>query len=287
VLVLEVGMGGRLDAVNAFDADCAIVTSIGLDHMDYLGATREAIGYEKAGIFRAGKPAVLADAAPPASVQAHAQTIGARLQRSGHEFGFEAAPDQWLYWGPSGRKTGLPYPTLRGRMQLLNASAAVAALDTLQQRLPVSPQQLLRGLTDVALPGRFQVLPGRPAVVLDVGHNPHAAAVLADNLADMGSYSRTWAVFGMLRDKDIAGVVRLLTGCVDQWLVCTLPPPRGAWAAELALALRQAGVDAVREFENPAAAYAEARGEAAESDRIIVFGSFHTVAEIIAVLEHA
>jgi dihydrofolate synthase / folylpolyglutamate synthase len=287
VLVLEVGMGGRLDAVNAFDADCAIVTSIGLDHMDYLGATREAIGYEKAGIFRAGKPAVLTDPAPPASVLAHAHAIGARLLRIGQEFGCEAEPDQWLFWGPAGRKSGLAFPTLRGRIQLLNASAALAALDALQRRLPVSPRHLRRGLAEAGLPGRFQVLPGRPAVVLDVGHNPHAAAVMADNLSDMGSYSRTWAVFGMLRDKDIAGVVSLLTRCVDQWFVCTLPPPRGARAAELAQALRQAGVDAVREFENPAAAYAAARGEAAESDRIIVFGSFHTVAEIIAALKQS
>jgi len=287
VLVLEVGMGGRLDAVNAFDADCAIVTSIGLDHMDYLGATREAIGYEKAGIFRAGKPAVLADPAPPASVLAQAQAIGARLLRIGQEFGCEAEPDQWLFWGPAGRKSGLAYPALYGRIQLLNASAALAALDALQQRLPVSPQHLRRGLAEVGLPGRFQVLPGRPAVVLDVGHNPHAAAVLADNLSDLGPCSRTWAVFGMLRDKDIAGVVSLLTGRVDQWLVCTLPPPRGARAAELAQVLRQAGVDAVREFENPAAAYTAACAEAAESDRIIVFGSFHTVAEVIAAREQS
>jgi dihydrofolate synthase / folylpolyglutamate synthase len=287
VLVLEVGMGGRLDAVNAFDADCAIVTSIGLDHMDYLGATREAIGYEKAGIFRAGKPAVLADPAPPASVLAHAQAIGARLLRIGQEFGCEAEPDQWLFWGPAGRKSGLAYPALRGRIQLQNASAALAALEALQQRLPMSPQHLRQGLAEVGLPGRFQVLPGRPAVVLDVGHNPQAAAVLADNLSDMGPCARTWAVFGMLRDKDIAGVVSLLTGQMDQWLVCTLPPPRGARAAELSQALRRVGVDAVREFENPAAAYAAARGEAAESDRIIVFGSFHTVAEVIAAREQS
>jgi len=287
VLVLEVGMGGRLDAVNAFDADCAIVTSVGLDHMEYLGATREAIGYEKAGIFRAGKPAVLADPAPPASVLAHAHTIGASLLRIGQDFGCEAESDQWSFWGPAGRKSGLPLPMLRGRIQLLNASAALAALDALQQRLPVSPQHLQRGLAEVYLPGRFQLLPGRPAVVLDVAHNPHAAAVLSDNLSDMGAYSHTWAVFGMLRDKDIAGVVSLLIRHVDQWLVCTLAPPRGAPAAELAQALRRAGVDAVREFENPAAAYAAARGEAAESDRIVVFGSFHTVAEVIAPREHS
>ena len=287
VLVLEVGMGGRLDAVNAFDADCAIVTSIGLDHMDYLGATREAIGREKAGIFRDGKPAVLADPVPPASVLAHAQAIGARLLRVGQEFGFEAEPGQWSFWGPTGRKSSLPYPALYGKIQLLNASAVLAALDVLQQRLPVSPQHLRRGLAEVSLPGRFQVLPERPAVVLDVGHNPQAAAVLADNLSDLGPCPRTWAVFGMLSDKDIAGVVRLLAGQVNEWLVCTLPPPRGARAAVLAQALRQAGVEAVREFENPAAAYTAARGEAAEDDRIIVFGSFHTVAEVIAAREQS
>ena len=287
VLVLEVGLGGRLDAVNAFDADCAIVTSIGLDHMDYLGASREAIGYEKAGIFRAGKPAVLSDPAPPASVLAQAQAIGARLLRIGQEFGYQGERGQWLFWGPAGRKSGLVYPALRGRVQLQNASAALAALDTLQQCLPVSMEQLRRGLAEVGLHGRFELLPGRPAVVLDVGHNPQAAAVLADNLSDMGPCAGTWAVFGMLRDKDIAGVVSLLAKRIDHWLVCTLPPPRGARAAELAQALRQAGVDAVREFENPAAAYAAARGEAAESDRIIVFGSFHTVAEVIAAREQS
>ena len=282
VLVLEVGMGGRLDAVNVFDADCAIVTGIGLDHMDYLGATREAIGHEKAGIFRAGKPAVLADPAPPASVLTHAQAIGALLQCIGRDFGYQAEGDQWLFWGPAGRKSALPYPALRGRIQLSNASAAFAALDTLQQRLPVSMRHLRRGLAEVALRGRFQVLPGRPVVVLDVGHNPQAAAVLSDNLSDMSPYAATWAVFGMLSDKDIAGVVSLLAKRVDQWMVCTLPPPRGAKAAELAQVLKRSGVDAVREFENPARAYAAACSEAAENDRIVVFGSFHTVADVLA-----
>ncbi|MEK7361756.1 MAG: bifunctional tetrahydrofolate synthase/dihydrofolate synthase [Pseudomonadota bacterium] len=287
VLVLEVGMGGRLDAVNAFDADCAIVTSIGLDHMSYLGATREAIGHEKAGIFRAGKPAVLADPAPPASALAHAQAIGARLLRMGHEFGYRDEGDQWLFWGPAGRRSGMPRPALRGSIQLQNASAAFAALDTLQQRLPVSTQDLRRGLNEVELPGRFQVLPGRPTVVLDVGHNPEAAAVLADNLSAMGSCADTWAVFGMLRDKDVAGVVRLLMKCIDHWMVCTLPPPRGAQAADLAQVLQQAGVDAARTFENPVLAYAAACSAAADNDRIVVFGSFHTVASVIAVLEQS
>ena len=285
VLVLEVGMGGRLDAVNAFDADCAIVTSIGLDHMDYLGATREAIGYEKAGIFRAGKPAVIADPAAPASVLAHAQAIGAGLLRIGQEFGYQAEGDRWSFWGPAGRKSGLPCPALHGAIQLQNAGAALAALETLRERLPVSMRDLRQGLAEVELPGRFQLLPGRPALVLDVGHNPQAAAVLAQNLSDLGSCSGTSAVFGMLRDKDIAGVVRLLARHIDRWFVCTLPPPRGAQASDLAQALRQAGVDAVREFENPAKAYAAACSGAAENDRIVVFGSFHTVADVIAARE--
>jgi dihydrofolate synthase / folylpolyglutamate synthase len=285
VMVLEVGMGGRLDAVNAFDADCAIVTSVGMDHMDYLGATLEAIGHEKAGIFRAGKPAVLADPAAPASVSAHAQAIGAQLLRSGQDFGYDREHDTWSFWGPAGRTVGLPYPALHGAIQLQNASAVLAALETLRERLPVSTRDLRQGLTGVELPGRFQLLPGRPALVLDVGHNPQAAAVLAQNLSDMEHCSGTSAVFGMLRDKDIDGVVNLLARFIDRWFVCTLPPPRGAQASELAQALRQAGIAAVREFDNPARAYAAACSGAAENDRIIVFGSFHTVADVIAARE--
>ena len=282
VLVLEVGMGGRLDAVNAFDADCAIVTRIGLDHMEFLGATREAIGYEKAGIFRASKPAVLADPDPPASVSAHAHSVGAEPLRVGHDFGYRVGRDDWSFWGPAGEKSGLVYPALRGNTQLLNASAALAALDALRARLPVTVQQICHGLASVALHGRFQVLPGPPEVVLDVGHNPQAAAVFADNLSGLGCSRTTWAVFGMLRDKDVAGVVNVLARHVNHWMVCTLPPPRGAAATQLAQVLRRAGVNVVGEFENPAAAYAAARGEAGESDRILVFGSFYTVADVLA-----
>ncbi len=285
VMILEVGMGGRLDAVNAFDADCAIVTGIDLDHMEYLGSTREAIGHEKAGIFRSGKPAVIADPAPPASVGAHAQAIGARLLCLGADFGFHEALGEWRFWGPAGAISGLAHPALAGRVQLQNASAALAALDALRQRLPVSQQQVRRGLAEVRLTGRFQLLPGRPAVVLDVGHNPQAARVLAQNLHNAGPCASTWAVFGMLRDKDIEGVAGLLAQQVDQWLACTLPPPRGALAAELARVLRRVGAHAVREFESPALAYAAACSEAADNDRIVVFGSFHTVADVLVARE--
>jgi dihydrofolate synthase / folylpolyglutamate synthase len=287
VLVLEVGLGGRLDAVNAFDTNCAIVTSVGLDHMDYLGTTREAIGYEKAGVLRAGMPAVLADPDPPASVQAHAHAIGARLLCIGNEFGYGNEQGQWSFWGAEGRKSGLPYPGLHGAIQLQNASAALAALEALHECLPVSLRHLREGLAAAELPGRFQLLPGRPALVLDVAHNPQAAAVLAQNLSDLGPCSGTAAVFGMLRDKDIAGVASALAKHVDRWFICTLPPPRGASASELAQVLRQAGVRALREFEHPAQAYCAAYGSAGENDRIIVFGSFYTVAGVIAAREEA
>jgi dihydrofolate synthase/folylpolyglutamate synthase len=287
VMVLEVGMGGRLDAVNAFDADCAVITSIGIDHVDYLGTTREAIGHEKAGIFRSGKAAVVADPAPPNSVLAHAQATGARLHLIGRDFGYQIVGEQWLYWGMAGKREDLDYPALPGKIQLQNASAALAALDALHQSLPLTPQSVRRGLAELSLRGRFQLLPGPPAVVLDVGHNPHAVEVLAENLSAAGAYARTWAVFGMLRDKDIEGVARLLAPQVDQWLACTLPPPRGAKAVELVQALRRAGVSAVREFENPASAYAAALDESEESDRILVFGSFQTVAEVLAAREQA
>lgn len=287
VLVLEVGMGGRLDAVNVFDPDCAIVTSVGLDHMDYLGATRAAIGFEKAGIFRARTPAVLADPDAPASVLEHAHAVGARLLRIGREFGFDREGGQWSFWGPAGRLSGLPYPALHGAIQLQNASAALAALDALRERLPVSVDAVRRGLATVDLPGRFQLLPGHPALVLDVGHNPQAAAVLAQNLSDLGSCTGTSAVFGMLRDKDIAGVVKMLAKHIDRWFVCTLPVPRGAHASELAQVLRRSGVHAVREFEDPAKAYAAACCCAGENDRIVAFGSFHTVAGVIAARDKA
>jgi len=268
--------------VNAFDADCAIITGIGLDHMDYLGATCEAIGHEKAGIFRRGKPAVIADPAPPASVLAQAQAIGARPLCMGRDFGYQAERGQWLFRGPAGGQSRMDYPALRGRIQLQNASAALAALEVMQQCLPLSPEHLRRGLAEACPPGRFQLLAGPPPVVLDVAHNPQAAAVLAENLAGMAASAGTWAVFGMLRDKDMVGVAGLLAGQVDHWLACTLPLPRGARAAELAHALRQAGVQAVREFESPALAYAAACSEANENDRILVFGSFHTVADVLA-----
>jgi dihydrofolate synthase/folylpolyglutamate synthase len=286
--ILEVGLGGRLDAVNAFDCDCALLTSVALDHMDYLGDTREAIGAEKAGIFRGGKPAIVADPDPPRRVHDHASAIGADLRLIGRDFGYQRQGQQWMFWGPLGRRSGLAYPALRGARQLANASAALAALDALRVRLPVGMQDIRNGLAQVELPARFQVLPGRPAVVLDVAHNPQAAAVLAENLADMGFYPETYAVFGMLRDKDIGGVCRAVKGRISAWLAAGLSVPRGASAQVLADAIASAGAAGeVSCFDNPREAYAAATKQANENDRIVVFGSFHTVAEVMQAIEAA
>jgi dihydrofolate synthase/folylpolyglutamate synthase len=278
-LILEVGLGGRLDAVNALDADCAVLTGVGIDHTEYLGSTREAIGREKAGIFRAARPAVVADPSPPASVLEQARSMGAQLLLIGRDFGYRAQGTQWSYWGPAGKRAGLAHPALRGAAQLRNASAALAALDALGKRLPIAMKDVRRALADVTLPGRFQVLPGRPQVVLDVAHNPEAAALLAANLGESGFAPETIAVFGMLRDKDIAGVARAMAPRITRWHLATLPGSRGADAATLAGVLSEEKIRAPF-FEHPtvAEALAAARGEAAEGDKIVVFGSFLTVA---------
>lgn len=279
VAILEVGLGGRLDAVNAFDADCALVMSVDLDHMEYLGDTREAIGFEKAGIYRAGRPAICADAHPPQTLRQHAMQIGAQLQVIGEDFSYVADAAQWQFRGQLGNKSGLPHPALRGAYQLANASACIAALDALRARLPVSINDIRSGLLLAQAAGRFQVLPGRPAVILDVAHNPHAARALGANLAAMACSGRTLAVFGMLQDKDIAGVIGALGKHVDCWLIAGLEATRGATTAMLLDQLQAAGVTApVTACPDIASAYVQACDLAKENDRILIFGSFYTVA---------
>ncbi len=284
VAILEVGLGGRLDAVNIVDADVAVVTSIDLDHMDYLGPTREDIAYEKAGIFRAGRPVICAEPDPPPPMIAHAQAIGAPIVQIGRDYGFVAEDRQWQYWGPAGRRFGLPFPSLRGSYQLANAATVLAALDLLRDRLHVGAGAIRDGLIAVDLPGRFQVLPGRPAIVLDVAHNPHAARVLAATLGSMGYFPETVAVFGMLADKDVGGVIAAAMARIDRWFVATLPGPRGASAARIHAELAGAGAapQSIRMFDDVATAFAAARAEVGEADRIIVFGSFLTVAAALA-----
>jgi dihydrofolate synthase/folylpolyglutamate synthase len=281
-VILEVGLGGRLDAVNIIEADCAIVVGVDLDHQAYLGNDREAIGFEKAGIFRAARPAIFADHNPPRTLVDHAQSIGAALQLLGRDFRFEAQERQWDFIGRRGARRALPIPALRGAWQLKNASAALAALDELAERLPVSLGEIKRGLTLVRLPGRLQSLPGRPAVVLDVAHNPQAARALAEGLGDMGFFENTFAVFGVLADKDIAGVVDAMRHRVDRWFVAAPPADRAASAEQVARILEEKGAGAsTRSFAAVGAALDAARREAGPNDRIVVFGSFYTVAEAL------
>jgi dihydrofolate synthase/folylpolyglutamate synthase len=288
-IILEVGLGGRLDATNIYEPACTIVTGIDLDHMDFLGPDREAIGREKAGIFRGGVPAICGDPQPPQSLIAHAAAAGAALQVLGRDFGYQRQEQQWLYWArPTGaeeiRRGGLAFPGLRGEQQLGNAVCALAAIDALHPSLPVAMKDIRQGLIELELAGRFQVLPGRPAVVLDVAHNPQAARALAANLGNMGFHRATWAVFGMLADKDIDGVIDALGERVTHWLPCTLEGRRAASADFLAGRLKARGMQVVGEFQSPAAALACAQENAGEDDRILAFGSFLTVAAALQAL---
>lgn len=285
LVVLEVGLGGRLDAVNIVDADVAVVTSIALDHMEYLGPDRESIGREKAHVMRPGRPAIVADPDPPASLLAHAQAIGADLWLIGRDFGHTGDRQQWSWAGRGRRYHALAYPALRGANQLLNASAAIAALESIRARLPIGAQAVRNGLAQVELAGRFQIVPGQPTLVLDVAHNPHAVAVLARNLDAMGFHPRTFAVCGAMRDKALAEMIAILAPLVDGWHFCDLPTPRAARAAELAALPRPPGpmgaAVPVHTHAGPAEALAAAVAGAEPVDRIVVFGSFFTVGGVL------
>ncbi len=284
LVILEVGLGGRLDAVNTVDGDCALITSIDLDHMDYLGPDRESIGFEKAGILRPGKPAVISDPVPPASVLQHGQAIGADLWLVGRDFSHTGDRQQWSWSGRGRRHNALAYPALRGANQLLNASGVLAVFEALRERLPVSAQAVRSGLATVELSGRFQIVPGQPALVLDVAHNPQAAATLAFNLDQMGFFPCTHAVFGAMRDKDIAGMVARMAPLVDRWYLCDLPLSRALSAVDLATAVRARTPQPAVEpscHESPALALRAALGAADPADRIVVFGSFLCVGGVL------
>ena len=285
-VVLEVGLGGRLDAVNLIDTDCAIITSIDVDHTEWLGDTREKIGWEKAGILRTGRPAIVSDPVPPQSVIDRATEIGADLWLLGRDFNYSGDKQQWAWAGRGRRYAGLAYPALRGANQLINASGVLAALTALRQQLPVTAQAVRNGLALVELPGRFQTVPGQPALVLDVAHNPHAVAALALNLDAMGFYPTTHAVFGAMADKDLAPMLARMDPLVDRWYFTDLPTPRAAGAAALQLAwqaLTQRRDAGSAVFGTPLQALQAAAAQAGSTDRIVVFGSFYTVG---GVLEH-
>ncbi len=284
LVVLEVGIGGRLDAVNAFDADCSIITSIDLDHTEILGPDRESIGKEKAGIFRTQQHAIVADPMPPRSVVEAAEALGTDLWLCGRDFNHGGDRQQWSWAGRGRRYNSLGYPSLRGANQLLNASGVLAAFESLRERLPVNALAVRNGLAMVELPGRFQIVPGQPALVLDVAHNPQAVAVLARNLDQMGFFPRTHAVFGAMADKDMAAALAHLMPLVDAWHCTDLPLPRAASADSLAGMVRALGGAksmSVNTHGSPSEALRAAMAVADPADRIVVFGSFLTVGGIL------
>ena len=284
VVILEVGLGGRLDAVNIIDTDCAVITSIDLDHTALLGPDRESIGSEKAGIMRPGKPVVVSDPVPPQSVLDHAAKIGADLWRMGQDFNFSGDKQQWAWAGRGRRYAGLAYPALRGANQLLNASGVLAALAALREQLPVTAQAVRNGLAMVELPGRFQIIPGQPAVVLDVAHNPHSVAALAANLDAMGYYPCTHAVFGAMADKDLAPMFASINPLVDKWYFTDLPTARAASAQELLAQWQSQNKRkdvSAKTYASPTQALQAARLAADPADRIVVFGSFYTVGGVL------
>ena len=287
IAILEVGLGGRLDAVNVLDADVALITAIGVDHTQWLGDDRETIAREKAGILRAGRPAVCADPRPPASLLDTATTLGAPLARLGEDFTVKREGSQWCWQDAQSRFADLPLPALPGEAQLDNAAGVLAVLAALRRRFPVDTVAVARGLQTVRLAGRFQCLSGTPLRIFDVAHNAQSAQALAANLAQQACDGRTHAVLGMLADKDLAPSLAPLLSQVDCWYLAPLPTARSASVARLRAALATGEVDAaipvggIKSFDTVAAAHEAALSASSDADRIVVTGSFYTVAAVL------
>ncbi|HOY69945.1 MAG TPA: bifunctional tetrahydrofolate synthase/dihydrofolate synthase [Methylotenera sp.] len=293
VVILEIGLGGRLDAVNAFEPDCAIVTSVDLDHQEFLGDTREEIGFEKAGVYRANTPAICGDAHPPASLVAHANHIKADFKCIKQDFDYQSAHGLWQFSMFGQVRYTLPQPALKGDYQLSNAACAISAVEALQLKLPVKEIAIAGAMQQVVLAGRFQTLNRPPEqhfqVILDVAHNPHAAIALAENLkAHRQSGAKTYAVFAMLADKDIHGVIAAVKNEIDVWYVANIDHVRGARAATLAKHIATLNPSAIiYQFDTITQAFAqacadiEACKDTHENDKIIAFGSFFTVSAVM------
>ena len=283
VMILEVGMGGRLDAVNVFEPSCAIVTSIDLDHMEFLGDTREKIGLEKAGIYRAATLAICGEENPPKSLIDYGTKIGANLQLINRDFKVKKSRDGWQY---EAKKASLKLPSLalQGDFQLNNAASVICAVQHLNDLLPVLPATIGEALRVVTLMGRFYQVTESPTIIVDVAHNPQAAKSLAHNLQKTPCAGRTLAVFAMLADKDVEGVIHALAPQISVWYLADIHHVRGAKAEYLQLKLQQESLGQAKPinlFENVSIALQAACKDAGKNDRIIVFGSFYTVAEAI------
>jgi dihydrofolate synthase/folylpolyglutamate synthase len=281
IALLEVGMGGRLDAVNIIDPDAALVTAIDIDHSAWLGSDRETIGREKAGIFRPDRPAICADPAPPASLEKTAAGLGASWFTLGRQFSYNVSGTGWDWQGPDSSRRQLPPPALAGAQQFDNAAGVLMTLELLHERFPVSRQSIDAGLRSVTLAGRFQVVPGEVEVILDVAHNPASGRRLAQMLGEFPASGSTWLVIGMLKDKDVSAFMASLAHTVGHWCLVSLDVDRGLSAAELRQMLPATASDA-HEFPNVAAACRYARRQAAAGDRLVISGSFITVAEAMS-----
>ncbi|MEJ2393582.1 MAG: bifunctional tetrahydrofolate synthase/dihydrofolate synthase [Candidatus Thiodiazotropha sp.] len=282
VVILEVGLGGRLDAVNIIDTDLALITTIDIDHQNWLGETREAIGREKAGIMRSGRPAVLADPAMPESVFAEARRLGAEVMAAGRDYHWRENTEGWHWSGPDGVALNLPKPALRGAWQLQNAAAVVMVIQALNPQLPVDESGLSAGLAGIRLPGRQQMVPGHPPVLLDVAHNCQAVKGLASSLEQIAPQTRIRAVFGLLRDKDATAIASLLSARIEAWYLMDLPGERGQTSEKLADALQLGGVGSpIHTYRNFRDAFQGALGSAREDELILVFGSFIVVGEAL------
>ncbi|TFW71699.1 bifunctional tetrahydrofolate synthase/dihydrofolate synthase [Methylotenera oryzisoli] len=302
VAILEIGLGGRLDAVNAFEPDCTVVTNVDLDHQDLLGDTRELIGFEKAGVYRSLIPAICGDVNPPSTLIAYAKEVNADLKCIQHDFGYELADSGWYYLSNQQRMYHLPIPALKGQYQLNNAACAVTAVTALQSVLPVAVESIVKAMQEIKLMGRFYTDARFPWLILDVAHNPHAALALAENLKALklaasnegGVPVNILSVFSMLADKDVKGVVEALKHEIDTWYVAPIEHVRGASVAALVAAINEVIPDAsVKIFASLADAYAQAYMdresciEQRENDKIVAFGSFFTVSSVMQYLnEH-
>ncbi|MGH8281156.1 MAG: bifunctional tetrahydrofolate synthase/dihydrofolate synthase [Gammaproteobacteria bacterium] len=287
IALLEVGMGGRLDAVNTVDPDAALVASVSLDHQEWLGNNRDSIGYEKAGIYRGSKPAICGDRDPPLRLLETARQLGADLQVLGRDFNWRMNGATWTWHDKDREISQLPVPSLPGRIQYDNATSVLALLQSVQSLLPVGEEALRKGLQTAQISARFQRVPGEVECVLDVAHNPDAARVLAMNLTEKPAKGRTFAVVGIFGDKAVEDVARALAPQIDQWFVAGLSGPRGQSAAELATRIRSVMPDAMLELSGSVSeAYQAAQSAAMPGDRIVVFGSFQTVSAVLRIRQN-
>lgn len=285
IIILEVGLGGRLDAVNVFASDCAIVTTVDLDHMNYLGHSREAIGFEKAGIYRSHKPAICGDLNPPRSLIEYCESIQAPLKLIGQHFGYELHHNSFDFLIESSFVMNLPLPKLQGMFQLNNATSALMAIKILDDKLPLNESAIQKGITSTLLPGRFEEVQTNPSLVFDVAHNPQAALSLSDNLKAHAIQGKTVAVFSILKDKDISGVIKALIHDIDYWYIAQIEHERAADLDTISGAIKNINpVSLVKSCKNITEAYQFASKEVASNDRIIVFGSFFTVADIMKLI---